>query len=101
MSRRMSAKNGGSELAGVPVALIYTRVSSEDQASEGTSLAAQVAECRRYCVDRGFVIDSEWQDVMSGKRDDRPAYQQLLARGREFNAQRGTGAGGRAGPHPV
>jgi site-specific DNA recombinase len=34
-------------------AVIYTRVSSEEQI-EGTSLASQEELCRRYCVERGF-----------------------------------------------
>lgn len=73
---------------GVPVAVIYTRVSTDDQATEGTSLAAQLAECRRYVAGRGWAIDTEFQDVMSGMKDARPSYQELLVRVR---ALRGSG----------
>jgi site-specific DNA recombinase len=59
-------------------ALIYTRVSSEEQAREGVSLDAQLTECRRYSAQHGWILGSEFQDVLSGKRDDRPAYQALL-----------------------
>src|SRR5215213_7056130 len=59
-------------------ALIYTRVSSEEQAREGVSLDAQLAECRRYAAQHGWLLGGEYQDVMSGKRDDRPQYQALL-----------------------
>jgi DNA invertase Pin-like site-specific DNA recombinase len=64
--------------SGVVTALIYTRVSTEDQAREGVSLDAQVAECRRYAARQGWALDGEYQDVLSGKRDDRPQYQALL-----------------------
>src|SRR5919199_1255145 len=67
-------------------AVIYTRVSSEEQANEGTSLDAQLAECRRYALRHDFVIDREFTDVMSGRRDDRPRYQALLAHVRALRA---------------
>jgi DNA invertase Pin-like site-specific DNA recombinase len=59
--------------------VIYTRVSSEEQEREGLSLAAQLADCRRYVAAHSWVIAAEHQDVMSGRRDDRPSYQALLA----------------------
>lgn len=60
------------------IALVYTRVSSDDQAREGVSLDAQLAECRRYVAQREWMLGTEYSDVMSGKRDDRPQYQALL-----------------------
>ena len=68
-------------------ALIYTRVSSEEQAREGVSLDAQLTECRRYAAQHGWVLGPEFQDVLSGKRDDRPAYQALLAEVRRLRAE--------------
>ena len=62
----------------VTTGLIYTRVSSEDQAREGVSLDSQLAECRRYTAHQGWLIGGEYQDVLSGTRDDRPQYQRLL-----------------------
>ena len=59
-------------------ALIYTRVSTDEQAEEGVSLSAQVAECRRYVSRQGWVFGDEMQDVETGRRDDRPEYQRLL-----------------------
>jgi DNA invertase Pin-like site-specific DNA recombinase len=67
------------EVQNLPTALIYTRVSSEEQAREGVSLDAQLTECRRYAAQHGWMLGPEFQDVLSGKRDDRPAYQALLA----------------------
>jgi site-specific DNA recombinase len=61
-------------------ALIYCRVSTDDQAQDGLSLDTQLDAARRYAAARpDWVIGSEYQDVMSGTRDDRPAYQQLLS----------------------
>lgn len=59
-------------------ALVYTRVSSDEQAREGVSLDAQLATCRRYAAAQGFVLGPEFQDVLSGSKDQRPAYQALL-----------------------
>src|ERR671912_2609901 len=70
----------------IPTALIYTRVSSEEQAREGVSLDAQLTECRRYATQQGWMLGQEFQDVLSGKRDDRPAYQALLAEVRRLRA---------------
>jgi site-specific DNA recombinase len=64
------------------------RVSSDDQAREGTSLDAQLSECRRYVLAHQWPIDGEFTDVMSGTRDDRPRYQALLSRVRQLRAQK-------------
>lgn len=71
----------------VTQALVYTRVSSDEQAREGLSLPAQLAECRRYAVQHGWILGGEYQDVLTGTRDDRPQYQQLLADVRQLRAQ--------------
>jgi DNA invertase Pin-like site-specific DNA recombinase len=68
-------------------AIIYTRVSKEEQARDGVSLAAQVATCRRYAAERGWLLGPEFQDVLSGRRDDRPAYQELLTEARRMRAE--------------
>jgi site-specific DNA recombinase len=73
-------------ILGPTTALIYTRVSSDEQAREGVSLAAQLDECRRYAARQQWVLGREFQDIMTGKRDDRPAYQALLAEARQLRA---------------
>src|SRR5687767_9998018 len=73
--------------AGVTTALIYTRVSSDEQAREGVSLDAQLAEGRRYAAHSAWVIGGEYQDVLSGTRDDRREYQGLLAEARRLRAE--------------
>ncbi|HEY7061706.1 MAG TPA: recombinase family protein [Chloroflexota bacterium] len=68
-------------------ALLYVRVSSDEQAREGLSIPTQLAECRRYAAGRGWVLGAEYVDVLSGTRDDRPQYQRLLADVRALRAQ--------------
>ena len=79
------ASNGRTN--GITTALIYTRVSSDEQAREGLSLPTQLADTRRYAAQMGCAIGSEYQDVLSGKRDDRPQYQQLLSEVRQLRAE--------------
>src|SRR5829696_925308 len=80
-------KQRKSEPMAITTAFIYTRVSSEEQAREGVSLDAQLTECRRYAAQHGWMLGQEFQDVLSGKRDDRPAYQALLADVRRLRAE--------------
>jgi len=63
---------------GVTTALIYTRVSSDAQ-RDGASLDVQLRECRQYAASMGWAIGEEYTDIASGKRDDRPRYQEMLA----------------------
>src|SRR5215217_8460252 len=83
-------KQRKAEPMAITTALAYTRVSSEEQARDGVSLDAQLTECRRYAAQHGWVLGTELQDVLSGKRDDRPAYQALLAEVRRLRAERQT-----------
>jgi site-specific DNA recombinase len=71
----------------ITTALIYTRVSSDEQAREGISLDAQLHECRQYAARQGWLLGPEYQDVMSGTRDDRPQYQALLTEVRRLRAE--------------
>lgn len=70
-----------------PLALCYVRVSTQEQAADGVSLAAQTAVTRRYAAERGFQIGGEYQDVLSGRRDDRPQYQVMLAEASRLSAE--------------
>ena len=77
-----------SDARGITIALTYTRVSTDEQARDGLSLDTQLADCRRYVVRRdGWVFGREFQDVLTGKRDDRPDYQALLAEVRRLSAE--------------
>lgn len=58
---------------------IYTRVSTEDQAREGFSLAAQLKRLRAYCASQNWTIAAEYvDDGHSGRDLRRPAYQRVL-----------------------
>jgi len=67
--------------------LIYYRVSSEEQARDGHSLLTQIEDCRAWASARGWAIDGEYRDILTGSNPDRPAYQQLLAEARYLRAQ--------------
>jgi DNA invertase Pin-like site-specific DNA recombinase len=62
-------------------ALIYTRVSDDEQEEDGVSLPAQLGEIRRYIggkADLDWIAGDEFQDVLSGQKDSRRDYQRLL-----------------------
>lgn len=61
-------------------AAIYTRVSTEEQAEEGVSLAMQEERCRRLAAERDIGdLTLYCDDGVSGTRYDRPALQEMLA----------------------
>ena len=61
-------------------AAIYTRVSSEEQAQEGTSLEVQRDRATAYCKAQGWDLAEVFTDAgISGAKADRPALQALLA----------------------
>ena len=61
-------------------AAIYARVSTEDQAKDGFSIAAQMKRLNAYCKARGWQVASEYiDDGHSGRSTHRPAYQRMMA----------------------
>lgn len=67
-------------------AILYCRVSTDEQADRGLSLDAQLEDCRRYAVRKGWVLGSEHADILTGQRDDRVGYQALLEEVRTLRA---------------
>jgi len=64
----------------MPKALIYCRVSTEEQAEKGYSLDTQEKICRDFAVRNGYVVDGVYKDDgKSGTNLDRPALKALLA----------------------
>lgn len=62
------------------IAAIYIRVSTEDQATEGFSLPAQVNEISEYCKKNNIEIYKVYKDEgISGTKEQRPAFQQMIA----------------------
>jgi len=67
---------------------VYCRVSTQEQASEGVSIDAQLAALRTYARLQGWEIVGEYVDAgYSGGSDERPSLQRLLsdARKGKFN----------------
>jgi site-specific DNA recombinase len=60
-------------------AVLYTRVSTDEQANQGVSLAVQEERLRAYCVARDWQVVAVYADAgASGKTLDRPALGRLL-----------------------
>ena len=57
-------------------AALYARVSTLDK---GQDPETQLAELRRYAAQRCFEVAGEYVDQASGRTEERPAYQRLLA----------------------
>ncbi|HPR98010.1 MAG TPA: recombinase family protein [Methanomassiliicoccales archaeon] len=60
-------------------AAMYARVSTEDQAREGYSIAAQLKRLRSYCLARGWTVANEYvDDGFSGRSPERPEYKRMM-----------------------
>ncbi len=60
-------------------AAVYARVSTEDQAREGFSIAAQLKRLRAYCKAKGWEIAGEYVDEgFSGRDTSRPMYKKMM-----------------------
>ena len=59
-------------------AVIYARVSTEDQAKHGYSLPSQLEACRKYAEERGWQVVAEiTDDGVSGAKLDRPGLDRI------------------------
>jgi len=58
--------------------IIYTRVSTDEQAEKGYSLRDQQAKLEKYCAEKGFEIIKHYQDDHSAKTFERPEFQKML-----------------------
>jgi DNA invertase Pin-like site-specific DNA recombinase len=66
---------------------VYTRVSTEDQAREGFSLAAQAKRLRSFANAQGWITPGEYvEDGYSGRNANRPAYQRMMAERETWDA---------------
>lgn len=60
--------------------IIYTRVSTEEQAQLGASLEAQEASCRAMATARGWIVSQVFTDAgLSGKNMQRPGAVEVMA----------------------
>ena len=61
-------------------AAVYTRVSSDQQASEErVSLSEQVRDLEEYASSRGYDVTHSYQDIESGASRTRPGFRQMQA----------------------
>ena len=65
--------------------VIYIRVSSTKQTSDGAGLSSQERSCREYAERSGYEVDEVFSDVISGKAADRPGMNALLRFLRKVN----------------
>ena len=60
-------------------AALYARVSTDEQAAEGYSLAAQLEKLRAYCDINDYEVVGEYvDDGYTGRNPNRPAYKRLF-----------------------
>src|SRR4051812_46887950 len=61
-------------------AVIYIRVSTEEQAEDALNLVNQEKRCRNYCQQKGLTIVESFVDAgASARSSDRPEFQRMLA----------------------
>lgn len=75
-------------------AVIYLRVSTQEQARDGAGLDAQEARCRAFCVARGFPVLAVHRDEARSGRSDVTARPGLAAAVAQVRATLGQGARG-------
>ncbi len=59
--------------------IIYARVSSNKQTSDGAGLSSQEQSCREYAARNDYEVVEIFSDVISGRYADRPGMNSLLA----------------------
>lgn len=58
--------------------VVYARVSSEEQARAGYSIAAQREALQRYTTGKQLQVESFFEEVHSAKQDGRPEFNQMV-----------------------
>ena len=62
----------------MPRAIIYTRVSTDEQARRGYSLRDQYERLKSYCANSGIVVAAHFEEDYSAKTFQRPAWTALM-----------------------
>jgi DNA invertase Pin-like site-specific DNA recombinase len=72
----------------VTVALLYSRVSTDEQGRDGFSLDEQDGANRTYAARPDWMIGGEFRDIQSGTKPTRHDYQRMLATARTLRLER-------------
>jgi len=59
-------------------AVIYARVSTDEQAEHGTSIPDQLETCRKYALEHNIKVVEEFTDDFTGTTLDRPGFNDLV-----------------------
>ena len=60
-------------------AILYTRVSTEEQKKQGYSLSSQKRRLENYCESHNIFVVQHFEDDASAKTFERPGFKKLLA----------------------
>jgi site-specific DNA recombinase len=58
-------------------AIVYCRVSTDNQEKEGTSLQTQEESCLKYCEAKGYTVTQVFKETYSGASLNRPQIDKL------------------------
>ena len=78
MTNEMNTLLQQSVTAALPNAVIYARVSTQQQAKEGYSLQAQVDSCTNYAESNGYSVSKIFTDIGSARTLDRPNFKEMI-----------------------
>lgn len=73
----MERQNNTPKQAGTKRAVIYARVSTDEQAIRGFSIQSQLESCRKYAHEHDFKVIAEFTDDITGTKIDRPGLDAL------------------------
>lgn len=59
-------------------AIVFARVSTQEQMREGQSIPAQLSKMREYCQYKGLTIGTEYQIDESSTKDERKIFNQII-----------------------
>lgn len=77
MTSERQPQHGSRHLRAVTRAILYSRVSTDAQESDGTSLTTQEDAARRYAEAHGYQVIRSIRDTASGFRLDRPGMDEV------------------------
>jgi site-specific DNA recombinase len=58
-------------------AVVYCRVSTDNQETEGTSIQTQLDACLKYCKEKGYQVIKSYSETFSGLTRERPCLSEL------------------------